>query len=98
MSPRLEREAAMDDMAAWAQANRFAPIPCPIPEPRPKPRFVPRSAMSRSEAIGRCIDDRDSADVLEALCNSGVLDEQRVGEMLEANHERRLQQEAEKQA
>jgi hypothetical protein len=81
-----------------AEADRFAPIPCPIPEPRPKPRFVPRSAMSRSEAIGRCIDNQDSADVLEALCNSGVLDEQRVGEMLEANHERRLQQEAEKQA
>jgi len=49
MSPRLEREAAMDDMAAFAQAHRFAPIVSDVPDPRAPTRVVPTHIAARAE-------------------------------------------------
>ena len=55
MSPRLERELAQDDMAEWAQVNRFAAIACGIPDLRAPTRYIPNTVPA-AQANANLID------------------------------------------
>jgi hypothetical protein len=90
MAPINERHAAMDETAAWAQANRFAPI-ITLPPAHPAPRFIPQSVMSRS--VTPQVSDADSATVLEALVEAGELDDERADLMLRVAAETRIRKE-----
>lgn len=98
MSPRLEREAGMDDMSSWAQTNRFAAACVGIHAT--SPAAIERAAQvwndaklnahldayDRAEQAAMnprsCI-DADCAAVLDELVERGDLDSERIEDMLQ---------------
>lgn len=97
MSPRLEREAEMDEMSSWAlkqQQARYAPIGTSIPDPRPPVRHVPSFVLTHSAQSNPSITDADCAAVLDALVESGELDDERADLMLRLAAETRIRAQA----
>lgn len=107
MSPRLELEAAMDDVSDYAikhQQARYAPIGTSIPDPRPPVRYVPRAALmfsparasTREEFVRLSINDKDVAEALEWMFVHGELSEElseRIDEKAAEFCEKRLEEE-----
>lgn len=94
MSPRLERELAMDDTSEWAvkqQQARYQPIGSSIPDPRPAPRYVPAHIAARGYVS--VVNDMDTSNALEHLYLRGELSDelsQRIDEVATEFAERRL--------
>lgn len=97
MSPRIELEAAMDDVSDYAikhQQARYAPIGTSIPDPRPPVRHVPSFVLTHSAQSSQSITDADCASVLNALVESGELDDERADLMLRIAAETRIRAQA----
>jgi len=91
MSPRLEREAAMDDVAEFAQHYRFTPIHSDVPDERSPARHIPNSlSLTRSDATSPWITNADKAAVLDTLVDEHELDDERVDTMLRLAAEHRI--------
>jgi len=92
MAPLHELHAAQDDVAAFAQQHRFAPIYSQEPDRRKADRRIPNSQyVTRTSPW---ITDADSSTVLDLLVEEHELDDERVDMMLQMAAEKRIRQQA----